>query len=162
MISDDEDSDTMDDTKYDKETISKTSADGVKLGNLLKRHRVYGDITQNATESQLERLLVSISDNIIAKLGRILLEGLKQSENYHMFSCFQVLHDNNVPKVIESLEEWVCRKRTRTYIPPAFFDRDGTFVQPPSFEMPAYIIKDGNKLIGLPKSSTFQKGKQLG
>ena len=70
MISDDEDSDTMDDTKYDKETISKTSADGVKLGNLLKRHRVYGDITQNATESQLERLLVSISDNIIAKLGR--------------------------------------------------------------------------------------------
>ena len=70
MISDDEESDTMDDTKNDKETISKTSADGVKLGNLLKRHRVYGDITQNATESQLERLLVSISENIISKLGR--------------------------------------------------------------------------------------------
>ena len=69
MISDDEDSDTMDDTKNDKETSSKISADGVKLGNLLKRHRVYGDITQNATESQLERLLVNISDNIIAKLG---------------------------------------------------------------------------------------------
>ena len=64
--------------------------------------------------------------------------------------------------MIESLEEWVCRKRTRTYIPPAFFDRDGTFVQPPSFEMPAYIIKDGNKLIGLPKASPFQNGKQLG
>ena len=88
MISDDEDSDTMDDTKNDKETISTTSADGVKLGNLLKRHRVYGDITQNATESQLERLLVSISDNIIAKLGRILVEGLKHSGHYHMFSCF--------------------------------------------------------------------------
>ena len=88
MISDDEDSDTMDDTKNDKETISKTSADGVKLGNLLKRHRVYGDITQNATESQLERLLVNISDNIIAKLGRILVEGLKHSRHYHMFSCF--------------------------------------------------------------------------
>ena len=87
MISDDEDSDTMDDTKNDKETISKTSADGVKLGNLLKRHRVYGDITQNATESQLERLLVNICNNIIAKLG-ILVEGLKHSGNYHMFSCF--------------------------------------------------------------------------
>ena len=75
-------------SKNDKETISKTSADGVKLGNLLKRHRVYGDITQNATESQLERLLVSISDNIIAKLGRILVDELKHSGHYHMFSCF--------------------------------------------------------------------------
>ena len=77
MISDDEDSDTMDDTKNDKETISNTSADGVKLGNLLKRHRVYGDITQNATESQLERLLVSISENIIAKLGRTSFRGVE-------------------------------------------------------------------------------------
>ena len=67
MISDDEDSDTMADSKNDKKTISKTSADGVKLGNLLKRHRVYGDITQNATESQLERLLVNINENMIAK-----------------------------------------------------------------------------------------------
>ena len=88
MISDDEDSDTMDDKKNPKETTSKISADGVKLGNLLKRHRVYGDITQNATESQLERLLVSVSDNIIAKLGRILVERLKHSGHYHMFSCF--------------------------------------------------------------------------
>ena len=84
MISDDEDCDTMDDTKNDKETISKTSADGVKLGNLLKRHRVYGDITQNATESQLERLLVSISDNIIAKLGRTILSKVKTT------TCFLV------------------------------------------------------------------------
>ena len=77
MISDDEDCDTMDDTKNDKETISKTSADGVKLGNLLKRHRVYGDITQNASESQLERLLVSISDDIIVKLGRTIFRGVE-------------------------------------------------------------------------------------
>ena len=69
MISDDEDSDTMDDSKNDKKTISKTSADGVKLGNLLKRHRVYGDITQNATESQLERLLVNIHENMTANLA---------------------------------------------------------------------------------------------
>ena len=88
MISDDEDSDTMADLKNDKKTISKTSADGVKLGNLLKRHRVYGDITQNATESQLERLLVYISENIIDKLGRNILEGLKPNRPFHMFSCF--------------------------------------------------------------------------
>ena len=74
MISDDEDSDTMDDKKNPKETTSKISADGVKLGNLLKRHRVYGDITQNATESQLERLLVNICENIIDKLGRNKIE----------------------------------------------------------------------------------------
>ena len=84
MISDDEDSDTMDDTKNDKETISKTSADGVKLGNLLKRHRVYGDITQNATESQLERLLVNISENIIDKLGKNILSTMGPS------TCFLV------------------------------------------------------------------------
>ena len=46
-----------------------------------------------------------------------------------------------MPSVIKSLEEWVQAKQTQTYIPPAFYDRDGTFIQPPSFEMPAYIIK---------------------
>ena len=51
------------------------------------------------------------------------------------------MHSNNVPSVIASLEEWVQAKRTQTYIPPAFYDRDGTFIQPPSFEMPAYVIK---------------------
>ena len=75
MISDDED--TMDDKKNPKETTSKISADGVKLGNLLKRHRVYGDITQNATESQLERLLVNISEDIIDELGKNILRGVQ-------------------------------------------------------------------------------------
>ena len=51
------------------------------------------------------------------------------------------MHSNHVPSVIASLEEWVQAKRTQTYIPPAFYDRDGTFIQPPSFEMPAYVIK---------------------
>ena len=51
------------------------------------------------------------------------------------------MHSNHVPSVIASLEEWVQVKGTQTYIPPAFYDRDGTFIQPPSFEMPAYAIK---------------------
>ncbi len=34
------------------------SADPIKLGNLLTRRKVYGDITQNATEKQIELLLV--------------------------------------------------------------------------------------------------------
>ena len=51
------------------------------------------------------------------------------------------MHSNHVPSVIASLEEWVHVKGTQTYIPPAFYDRDGTFIQPPSFEMPAYAIK---------------------
>ena len=87
MISDDEDSDTMDDKKNPKETTSKISADGVKLGNLLKRHRVYGDITQNATESQLERLLVNISENIIDELGKNILRG---SSTMDTTTCFLV------------------------------------------------------------------------
>ena len=44
--------------------------------------------------------------------------------------------DNRVPAVIFFLEERVRAKGTQTYIPPAFYDRDGKFYQPPSFEMP--------------------------
>ena len=72
------------------------------------------------------------------------------------------MHDNNVPLVIESLEDWVRVKRTRTYIPPAFYDRDGSFLQPPSFEMPAYVIKDSNSWLGgTPKPQKVENGKQL-
>ncbi len=40
-----------------------------------------------------------------------------------------------VPKVILHLEERVRRLGLQTYIPPAFYDRDGKFYQPPSFQM---------------------------
>lgn len=46
-----------------------------------------------------------------------------------------------MPSVIESLESWIITKGSSTHIPPAFYDRDGSFVQPPSFEMPAYVAK---------------------
>lgn len=39
---------------------STTVADSTKLQNLIKRRNKYGDIVQNVTENQLERLLVSI------------------------------------------------------------------------------------------------------
>ena len=61
-----------------------------------------------------------------------------------MIISVQVMHDNAVPLVIEALEEWVRTKRTQTYIPPAFFERDGSFFQPPSFEMPAFTVKKPN------------------
>ena len=44
--------------------------------------------------------------------------------------------NNNVPKVIGAIERKVLQRGTRTFIPPAFYARDGTFYQPPSFEMP--------------------------
>ena len=49
-----------------------------------------------------------------------------------------------MPSVIEALEGWVIEKKTRTYIPPAFYDSDGSWIQPPSFEMPAYGSKTKN------------------
>merc|ERR1719188_723276 len=44
--------------------------------------------------------------------------------------------NNRVPAVIFFLEERVRAKGTQTHIPPAFYDRDGKFYQPPSFKMP--------------------------
>jgi len=82
--------------------------DQVKLRNLLKRRKTYGDITQNATEKQIARLML--------------------------------IHKNDVPTVIGVLENWVRTKKTKTYIPPAFYDRDGSFIQPPSFEMPLAAV----------------------
>ena len=49
--------------------------------------------------------------------------------------------DNHVPSVIAALEKKVRMKGFRTFIPPAFFGRDGVFVQPPSFEMPIAVEK---------------------
>ncbi|XP_075250882.1 uncharacterized protein LOC142343080 [Convolutriloba macropyga] len=95
LIADDEATDEAD---------SQDLVDHIKLRNLLKRRKTYGDITQNATAMQIERLLV--------------------------------MYKNEVPQVIGALESWVRTKKTQTYIPPAFYDRDGSFVQPPSFEMP--------------------------
>ncbi|XP_063712181.1 uncharacterized protein LOC134840348 [Symsagittifera roscoffensis] len=102
------------DEEISEEEIDETAAkaDPVKLRNLLKRRKTYGDITQNATDLQIQRLLVR--------------------------------HDNEVPKVIASLEEWVQTKRTQTYIPPAFYDKEGQLIQPPSFEMPAYVKRNQN------------------
>ena len=64
----------------------------------------------------------------------------------------------------DSLEEWVLKKGTRTYTPPAFYDRDGTFLQPPSFEMPAYVMKDEKRIFsGTPQTPrTIGNGKNLG
>ena len=42
----------------------------------------------------------------------------------------------DAPSVIAALEDKVRMKGSRTFIPPAFFGRDGAFIQPPSFEMP--------------------------
>ena len=76
----------------------------IKFKNLVKRREIYGDITQNATEHQLKRLLLK--------------------------------HDNSVPDVIADLDLWVRTKGSSTAIPPGFYDRDGQFRQPASFEMP--------------------------
>ena len=60
MISDSEEEE-YDDNNMDKNTLKEPQgmADPIKLKNLLKRRRVYGDIIQNATKAQLARLLVS-------------------------------------------------------------------------------------------------------
>ena len=76
------------------------------------------------------------------------------------------MHKNNVPSVIEALEDWVLDKKTRTYIPPAFYDRDGSFIQPPTFEMQAYVRKNSKgpnttKWFGDDeKSAKIEEGRQ--
>ena len=45
-------------------------------------------------------------------------------------------------QVIAYLEKKVRSKGARTYIPPAFFGRDGSFYQPPAFEMPSTIFQN--------------------
>ena len=83
---------------------TKPEVDPIKLENLIKRRKIYGDITQNVSEDELAKLL-----------------------RYF---------DNHVPSIIIALEEKVRLKGSRTFVPPAFFGRDGIFVQPPTFEMP--------------------------
>ena len=77
--------------------------DEKRLANLIERRKVYGDITQSATEQELKELL-----------------------------C---LYENNVPRVIGILHQRVKQKGSRLYIPPAFYERNGTLYQPPCFEM---------------------------
>ena len=93
----------------DDEDEGTVVVDEIKLANLIKRRKTYCDITQNATESQLRRLLKT--------------------------------HRNDIPQVIEELELWVRTKGSYTVIPPGFYERDGTFRQPPSFEMPLIQIQ---------------------
>ena len=38
--------------------------------------------------------------------------------------------------VLKAIKNWTLDKGTQKYIPPAFYDRDGSFIQPPSFEIP--------------------------
>ena len=111
-------------TSYLEEDLSnlkldkKMEADPIKLGNLIKRRKIYGDITQNVTEDELAKLLRYFN--------------------------------NHVPSLIGALEEKVLLKGSRTFIPPAFFGRDGIFVQPPSFEMAVSDvdkIQDQNKCV---------------
>ena len=45
----------------DQEDEKNGNVDSNKLNNLLTRRKVYGDITQNVSERQIKRLLVSRS-----------------------------------------------------------------------------------------------------
>ena len=61
MVSDDDDDEEGMVTNQNQDMkSSKELANPIKLENLLKRRTVYGDITQNASETQLNRLLVSM------------------------------------------------------------------------------------------------------
>ena len=95
---------SLDEVLENMDLNDKPSTDETKLQNLVKRRKIYGDITQNASEKDLSKLLR--------------------------------FYENDVPSVIGYLENKVRLKGYRTYIPPAFFERDGAFVQPPAFEMP--------------------------
>ena len=50
-----------------------------------------------------------------------------------------MIHENNIPIVLKALKNWTLEKGTQKYIPPAFYDRDGSFIQPPAFEIPVRL-----------------------
>ena len=58
--------DHKDDTDHSENL--QPEPDAMKLENLLKRRKVYGDITQNASETELLRLLVSKINNGITSV----------------------------------------------------------------------------------------------
>merc|ERR1712106_567534 len=45
------------------------------------------------------------------------------------------IYNNEIPTVIKALKEIVAKQGGRNFIPPAFFERDRTFVQPPAFKV---------------------------
>ena len=53
-----------------------------------------------------------------------------------------LLRANYIPMVMKDIKNWTLQKGTQKYIPPAFYDRDGSFIQPPSFEIPIAVTYD--------------------
>ena len=58
-MSDDEDEGRNNVENEEQEDEKDWMVDSIKLNNLLTRRKVYGDITQNVSERQIKRLLVS-------------------------------------------------------------------------------------------------------
>lgn len=46
-----------------------------------------------------------------------------------------VVYDNDVPAVIAALKDITKKVGGRTYLPPAFYERDQSFIQPPAFRI---------------------------
>jgi len=46
------------------------------------------------------------------------------------------IYNNDIPTVIMALKDIVAKQGAKNFIPPAFFERDGTFIQPPAFKLP--------------------------
>ena len=58
-------SDDEEESEYEDENEDENaSINSIKLQNLLTRRKVYGDITQNVSERQIKRLLVSSKQSI--------------------------------------------------------------------------------------------------
>ena len=60
-MSDDEE-ETVSDVENEDQGDENHLVDTLKLQNLLTRRKVYGDITQNVSERQIKRLLVSLTN----------------------------------------------------------------------------------------------------
>ena len=61
-MSDDE-KETVSDVENEDQGDENHLVDTLKLQNLLTRRKVYGDITQNVSERQIKRLLVSLTNH---------------------------------------------------------------------------------------------------
>merc|ERR1712117_277968 len=88
-------------------------ADPIKLENLKKRMKKYGDITQNARDAdELEELLRRFNNRVPAVIffleERVRAKGTQVRKEIH-----------------EHVYSKIHATPLQTYIPPAFYDRDG-------------------------------------
>ena len=132
-----------DSEKYNFTATMSAATFGRKLKAIAKRSREHLVRPQVDFPTE-EKLANEINNDIEADCSKLqnLLQRQKvygditQNASAEELEILLKYFQNDVPKVIAALEGKVRMKGTRSFIPPAFYGRNGLLIQPPSFDMP--------------------------